>query len=375
MTASTHLSGASYLLVDGSSYIYRAFHALPPLSTSTGEPTWVIHGVISMLKKLQTTYPSHHIVIIFDAKGKNFRHELYPDYKAHRAVMPDELIQQIEPLYAIIKAMGLPVIMQEGIEADDIIGTLATTFTSSGKSVIISTGDKDFAQLVNTHITLIDTMKHTTLDIQSVEQKFGVPPHLIVDFLALQGDSSDNIPGVPKVGKKTACLLLCHLGGLEAIYHKINQVPTLPIRGARTLVDRLLTYKEQAFLSYKLATICTHLELKNFPLKIFSKKTPDIPLLHQWFKRLEFRSWLNKLETASQDAFFKHHMKQPSAHYEIITSEKTFLHWLEKLKASTCFAFDTETTAINYMQAKLVGLSFAVDPYHAAYVSFRTRLP
>jgi len=248
------MSVAPIVLVDGSSYLYRAFHALPPLNNSKGQPTGAIKGVVNMLRSMIKTYPNSCIVVIFDAKGKTFRDDIYPEYKAHRPPMPDEMRLQIEPIHNIIKAMGLPLIIIEGVEADDVIGTYAQQATQLQIPVIISTGDKDMAQLVNEHITLVNTMTNTTLTHQGVLDKFGIPPALIIDFLALMGDSTDNIPGVAGVGEKTALGLLQGIGSLEQIYANLEAVRELPLRGAKKLPELLQAEKDNAFLSYQLAT-------------------------------------------------------------------------------------------------------------------------
>ena len=359
-----------YILVDGSSYLYRAFHALPSLSTANGQPTWVVRGVISMLRRLQATYPGSSLVVIFDAKGKTFRNDIYPDYKAHRPPMPDELREQIAPLHAVIKAMGLALIMHEGVEADDVIGTLAGMIVSDGQPVVISTGDKDMAQLVSEQVTIIDTMKNTTTDIAGVEEKFGVKPSLIIDLLALQGDQSDNIPGVPKVGEKTALALLQNIGGLEAIYNNLEAVASLNIRGAKSLAARLGEHREQAFLSYDLATIRTSLDL-NITLDDLTADNGDKAALLDWFKKLEFRTWIAELEGASPalsaDTVTE---DEQTTEYTTVTSQEALDKWLRQLDSSALFAFDTETTSLNYMQAELVGVSFAVEPCKAAYIPF-----
>lgn len=362
----------TYILVDGSSYLYRAFHALPPLTTSKGQPTWVIRGVISMIRKLMDGYPQSSIVIVFDAKGKNFRNDIYPEYKANRPPMPDDLRNQIEPLHNIIKMMGLPLIMHEGVEADDVIGTLATMIANQGQSVLISTGDKDMAQLVSDNITLIDTMKNQFLDKEGVEKKFGVCPALIIDLLALQGDKSDNIPGVPKVGEKTALALLQTIGGLEAIYNNLDAVTALKIKGAASLAERLETFREQAFLSYDLATIRIQLDL-GIKLEMLQRKTPDNDQLLDWFKKLEFRAWVKELEKTLLESDEKKptdaiQTPEFSPVYETITDKAALLSWINQLKSASYFAFDTETTSLNYMQAELVGVSFAINAHHAAYV-------
>ncbi|RLT93648.1 MAG: DNA polymerase I, partial [Ketobacter sp.] len=251
------------VLVDGSSYLYRAFHAMQraDLRNSKGQPTGAIRTVTSMLRKLQKDYPDSPIAVVFDAKGKTFRDELFAEYKAQRPPMPDDLRSQVEPTHEIIKAMGMPLLIIEGVEADDVIGTLARQATEKGIEVVVSTGDKDMAQLVNDHVTLINTMTETTLDRAGVLEKFGIPPELIIDFLALMGDKVDNIPGVPGVGEKTALGLLQGIGGLAELYNNLDAIPELPIRGAKTLPKKLEENKEQAELSYQLATIKTDVEL------------------------------------------------------------------------------------------------------------------
>jgi len=249
------------VLVDGSSYLYRAFHALPPLNNSKGQPTGAVKGVISMLRRLQKDYPGSPMAVVFDAKGKTFRDELFDKYKAHRPPMPDELRAQIAPIHKLVRAMGLPLLIVEGVEADDVIGTLACNAAALAQPVVISTGDKDMAQLVNAHITLVNTMTNTVLDEAGVINKFGVPPSLIIDYLALVGDSSDNIPGVSGVGEKTAVPLLTEIGGLDQLYQQLDKVATLSVRGAKTLATKLEAEREQAYLSYLLATIKTDLEL------------------------------------------------------------------------------------------------------------------
>ena len=249
------------VLVDGSSYLYRAFHALPPLTTSDGQPTGAIKGVLNMLKRLIKDYPDSPMAVVFDAPGKTFRDELYEQYKAQRPPMPDDLRAQVEPLHDCVKALGLPLLCIEGVEADDVIGTLARRATEAGRDAVISTGDKDMAQLVNEHITLVNTMKDETLDVAGVKEKFGLPPERIIDFLALMGDKVDNIPGVAGVGEKTALGLLQGLGSLEEIYASLDKVETLAFRGAKSMAAKLEKERENAFLSYRLATISTDLDL------------------------------------------------------------------------------------------------------------------
>ncbi|WP_373188447.1 5'-3' exonuclease H3TH domain-containing protein, partial [Halopseudomonas sp.] len=241
---------APLVLVDGSSYLYRAFHALPPLMTSSGKPTGAVKGVLNMLNSLRRQYPDSPFAVVFDAKGKTFRDELFEHYKSQRPPMPDDLRMQIEPLHASVRAMGLPLLCVDGVEADDVIGTLARQRAAAGFPVVISTGDKDMAQLVDERITLVNTMSGTVLDIDGVKEKFGVSPECIIDFLALMGDKSDNIPGVPGIGEKTAVGLVAGIGGgLDLIYANLDKVPELPIRGAKKLPEKLLEHKEMAYLS------------------------------------------------------------------------------------------------------------------------------
>ncbi len=352
------------VLVDGSSYVFRAFHALPMLTTSSGQNTGAIRGVISMLRRLQQQYPDSPVAVVFDAKGKTFRDDIYPEYKAHRPPMPEELQEQIEPIHDIVKAMGLPYICEPGVEADDVIGTLARQAAEQGRAVVVSTGDKDMAQLVNEHVTLVNTMTETVLDPDGVRDKFGVGPELIIDLLALMGDKVDNIPGVPGVGEKTALGLLQGLGGLEEIYAHLDEVAGLAFRGAKTLAPKLEQEKEQAFLSYQLATIRTDLELALAPGDLHNAE-PDRDALVAWFTRLEFKSWLEDL---LQEGGQQPTPEQASRDYEIVTTQADLDRWLEALQAAELFAFDTETTSLDYMQALVVGVSFAVEPGRAAYV-------
>ena len=356
------------LLVDGSSYLYRAFHALPPLSTSSGQPTGAVRGVVAMLRKLQKDYPGGQLVVVFDAKGKTFRDELFDQYKAHRPPMPDDLREQVAPLHKVIRAMGLPLLIIDGVEADDVIGTLAVQMAKSKRHVIISTGDKDMAQLVNEHVTLVNTMTDTTLDEDGVEAKFGLPPRLIIDYLALMGDKVDNIPGVAGVGEKTALALLQNLGSMEDIYANLDRVQGLPVRGAKSLGDKLAKNREQAFLSYQLATIKTDVPLDLSDQDLLPVE-PDAARLKQLYKELEFKSWLEELvvdaDVGESLQTKKSHEKQD---YIAITDQSSLDNWLVKLKNAALFSFDTETTSLNYMDARIVGLSFAVEPGEAAYL-------
>lgn len=380
------------VLVDGSSYLFRAFHALPPLTNSQGFQTNAVRGVISMIRKLQKDYPDAQLVIVFDAKGKTFRNDLYAEYKANRPPMPDELRDQIEPIHQIVRAMGLPLLIVDYVEADDVIGTLAAQAKKQEIDVVISTGDKDMAQLVNGRVTLINTMSNELLDSQGVEEKYGVKPRYIVDYLALMGDKSDNIPGVPKVGEKTAVGLVSGLGSVEDIYANLDKVATLSFRGAKTLAPRLEEHKEQAFLSKELATIKCDVELE-FALEDLKSSQQDTEQLKDIFTELEFRAWVTELggsipaaakakgttkesaeqapteaakEVASEGA--QEVALKPEVKYDIIFDQKTLDAWLEKIKQKKLFAFDTETNSLNYKEAKLVGFSFAVEPFEAAYV-------
>ncbi|MAY35479.1 MAG: DNA polymerase I [Spongiibacteraceae bacterium] len=353
------------VLVDGSSYLYRAFHALPMLTTSTGRNSGAAKGVINMIRRLKKDYPKATIAVVFDAKGKTFRDEIYPEYKANRPPMPEELREQIEPIHAIIKAMGLPLLAIEGVEADDVIGTLSAQASRAGKSVLVSTGDKDMAQLVNEHVTLVNTMTDTVMDPAGVNEKFGLPPELIIDYLALMGDKVDNIPGVPGVGEKTALALLQSLGGLQDIYQKLDQIPELPIRGARKLPEKLAAEREKAELSYELATIKLDVDL---PLA-FDEIEPGAEnadeLLH-WYRELEFNTWIDEVLAGGETA----PAEQLPVEYDVVMDKALFERWLKQLEAAPLFAFDTETTSLDYMAARVVGVSFAVEAGKAAYVPF-----
>ncbi len=358
------------ILVDGSSYLFRAFHAIPLLTNSSGLHTNAVKGVISMIKRLQKDYPGSQLVVVFDAKGKTFRSDIYPEYKAHRPPMPEELREQIEPIHQIIRAMGLPLLIEEGVEADDVIGTLASQALEHQQDVIISTGDKDMAQLVNEHVALINTMTDTFMDVDGVKEKFGIPPEHIVDYLALMGDKVDNIPGVPKVGEKTAVGLIAGLGSLESVYERLDDVKTLDFRGAKTLAPKLEEHKEQAFLSKELATIKCDVELQHGLTELHSQPQDEAVLL-DWFKQLEFKAWIAELSSQESATNAGEEESTPIAietQYDIIFAQSELDAWLERLKASELFAFDTETTSLNYKQARIVGVSFAVEPGKAAYV-------
>ena len=359
-----------FVLVDGSSYLYRAYHAMfkADLRNSAGESTGAIRGVIAMLKRLEKDYPNSQIAVIFDAKGKTFRDDIYSYYKAQRPPMPDDLRSQVQPVYDIINAMGFPLLIIDVVEADDVIGTLTQQATEKGIDVVVSTGDKDMAQLVNEHVTLVNTMTETTLDIAGVKEKFGIPPELIIDFLALMGDKVDNIPGVPGVGEKSALALLQNLGGINAIYEDLEAVRTLAFRGAKTMPEKLADNKEIADLSYLLATIKCDVVL-DVTVDELINQPRDIDALHALFSKFEFKSWLTELYNSAESTGVV-----PAApivteqHYETILTEDRLQYWLEALKAAPLFAFDTETTSLNYLDARLVGLSFAIEPGTAAYL-------
>ncbi|MGO2766832.1 DNA polymerase I [Pseudomonas taetrolens] len=367
------MSQAPLVLVDGSSYLYRAFHALPPLTTSKGLPTGAVKGVLNMLKSLRKQYPDSPFAVVFDAKGGTFRDDMYAEYKSNRPSMPDDMRVQIEPLHASVIALGFPLLCVEGVEADDVIGTLARSSAAADRPVVISTGDKDMAQLVDGHITLVNTMTGSVMDIEGVKEKFGVAPEQIIDYLALMGDSSDNIPGVPGIGPKTASGLLMGVGGgLVDLYEKLDVVPTLPIRGAKNLPAKLEEHREMAFLSYQLATIKIDVPL-DIGLEDLHLKAPDCEKLIELYTVLEFKSWIAEVEREAKRAGQVVVHEEPVAEeaesqYETILDQARFDVWLKKLNDAKLFAFDTETTGIDAQQAQLVGLSFAVKPGEAAYI-------
>ena len=368
------MSQAPLVLVDGSSYLYRAFHALPPLTTSKGLPTGAVKGVLNMLKSLRKHYPDSPFAVVFDAKGGTFRDDMYAEYKANRPSMPDDMRVQIEPLHASVIALGFPLLCVEGVEADDVIGTLARSSAAADRPVVISTGDKDMAQLVDGHITLVNTMTGSVLDVEGVKEKFGVSPEQIIDYLALMGDSSDNIPGVPGIGPKTASGLLVGVGGgLVDLYEKLDIVPTLPIRGAKNLPAKLEEHREMAFLSYQLATIKIDVPL-DIGLEDLHLKAPDCEKLIALYTELEFKSWIAEVEREAKRAGQVIAQEAPvesadtEVQYEIILDQARFEVWLKKLQDAQLIAFDTETTGLDAQQAQLVGLSFAVKPGEAAYI-------
>ncbi|MHA2716089.1 DNA polymerase I [Vibrio owensii] len=375
------------ILIDGSSYLYRAFHAYPGTMSNGEIPTNAVYGVVNMLRSMMRQFASDRIAVVFDAKGKTFRDDMYPEYKANRPPMPDDLRCQIEPLHNVIRAMGLPLICIPGVEADDVIGTLAYQASQQGMPVLISTGDKDMAQLVDDNVTLINTMTNVVMDREGVVEKFGIPPELIIDYLALMGDKVDNIPGVPGVGDKTATALLQGIGGLTKLYENLDDIAALGFRGSKTMAKKLVDNKDNAMLSYELATIKLDVELEDTPESLL-KAEPSTDELIKLYGQLTFKSWLNELleggtgvveadestgATRGGSASSKADMdtsavKIDRSQYETILDEASFNVWLDKLKASELFAFDTETDSLDYMVANLVGLSFATDEGIAAYV-------
>ena len=376
------------VLVDGSSYLYRAFHAFPPLTNREGEPTGAMYGVVNMLKSLISQVEPSHIAVVFDAKGKTFRDELFEQYKSHRPPMPDELRSQIQPLHAIIKALGIPLISVEGVEADDVIGTLAVQAAKEGKHVLISTGDKDMAQLVNDHIMLINTMNNTLLDREGVIEKYGIPPELVIDWLALQGDSSDNIPGVKGVGEKTALALLQGIGSIKTIYENLDKVAELSFRGAKTFAPKLLAEKEMADLSYLLATIKTDVEL-DVTHDQLTTSPQDRDKLVELFGKYEFKKWLNEVMNGTNPVTTSTKERIPTNYevtqaaekteniakveidrskYETVTTETQLTKWIKKIQAEKLVAVDTETNALDVMSAELVGISFGLASGEACYI-------
>ena len=380
------------VLVDGSSYLYRAFHAFPPLTNSAGEPTGAMYGVLNMLKSLISQVQPSHIAVVFDAKGKTFRDEMFEQYKSHRPPMPDDLRKQIQPLHDIIRALGIPLLVIEGVEADDVIGTLAVAASKANQKVLISTGDKDMAQLVDDNIMLINTMNNTLLDREAVIEKYGIPPELIIDYLALMGDSADNIPGVAGVGEKTALGLLQGIGSMAEIYANLDKVAELPIRGAKKLGDKLLAEKEMADLSYRLATIKTDVALDITPEQL-TLGASNNDQLTEYFGRYEFKRWLNEVMNGAdsitnnneQPTKINHYQVTPAlaqdnsdealpaiqidrSRYETLLTEADLNRWVEKLKQAKLFALDTETDNLDYMAANLVGISFALENGEAAYL-------
>lgn len=366
-------ASAPTILVDGSSYLFRAYHAMPPLTNSDGHPTGAIRGVINMMRKLQKDYPESQIIVIFDAKGKTFRNDMYPEYKANRPSMPDELRVQIQPIHDIIKAMGLPLLVIDGVEADDVIGTLAAQATEAKRDVIISTGDKDMAQLVNEHISLINTMTETFMDVDGVVEKFGVRPDQIIDYLSLMGDKVDNIPGVEKCGPKTAVKWLAAYETMQGVIDNADSVKGKIGENLRAALDFLP-------LSYELATIKCDVELEQDIADIETQPANKEALLES-FTEFEFKGWVAELggkldakvtdskstKDATNEAIVAP-AEVTETDYQIIFEQAQLDEWFEKLSKAELFAFDTETTSLNYMEAEIVGFSFAIEAGKAAYV-------
>ncbi|MGQ8367044.1 DNA polymerase I [Glaciecola sp. 1036] len=374
-------SSSPLVLVDGSSYLFRAFHGLPPLTNSKGNDTGAIYGVVNMLRSLVKEYNPECMAVVFDAKGKTFRDDIYKEYKANRPPMPDELRTQIEPLHTIVKAMGFPLIVEDGVEADDVIGTLARQASEQGRACVISTGDKDMAQLVDEHVTLINTMTKTTMDKQGVVEKFGIPAELIIDFLALKGDKVDNIPGVPGVGDKSAIAMLNGIGGVKAIYDNLEKIAELDFRGAKTMANKMAEYKEQALLSYELATIKTDLSLEYKPDSLQMQEM-DRATLKELFTELEFKKWLAEVSGEEKD-YIEEAIGSKSessssttsvdsdfdlSAYKIIFETSELDELISKLEKAEIYAIDTETTSLDYMEAEIVGLSFALSDNDAYYI-------
>ena len=349
-----------FILVDGSSYLFRAFHALPELINAQGQQTGAIYGVLNMLRKLVDTYQPKYMAVVFDAKGKTFRDDLYPQYKAHRPPMPDELSSQVPPLLELVSASGLPMLQVPGVEADDVIGTLAGQATEAGWKTVISTGDKDLAQLVNEQVSLINTMNDSVMDDQGVAEKFGVEPGQIIDFLSLVGDSADNIPGIPKVGPKTAAKWLSQYGSLDELVAHAGDV-----KGK--VGENLRAHLDQLPLSKELATIRCDLEL-GVDLYDLSVKPPELDTLRSWFERLQFKTWLRQLNNETGGVAEQHQAAVVDVEYQTLLSRQEFVDWLQRLQQSELFGFDTETTSLDYMQAQIVGLSFSIEPAQAAYL-------
>jgi DNA polymerase-1 len=349
-----------FILVDGSSYLFRAFHALPELINAQGQQTGAIYGVLNMLRKLVDTYQPKYMAVVFDAKGKTFRDELYPQYKAQRPPMPDELSSQVPPLLELVSASGLPMLQVPGVEADDVIGTLAGQATEAGWKTVISTGDKDLAQLVNEQVSLINTMNDSVMDDQGVADKFGVEPGQIIDFLSLVGDSADNIPGIPKVGPKTAAKWLGQYGSLDELVAHASDV-----KGK--VGENLRAHLDQLPLSKELATIRCDLEL-GVDLYDLSVKPPELDTLRSWFERLEFKTWLRQLNNETGGVAEQQRAAVDEVEYQTLLTRQEFVGWLQRLQQSELFGFDTETTSLDYMQARIVGLSFSIEPAQAAYL-------
>ena len=345
------------ILIDGSSYLYRAYHALPPLMSSKNQPTGAIRGVISMINKILLDHPNSPLAVIFDAKGKTFRHEMYKDYKANRPPMPEDLVKQIEPINQIVEALGIKLLSIKGVEADDVIGTLAKEASEAGLDTVISTGDKDMTQLVNKHIKVVNTMSNELLDEKGVENKFGVKPKLIIDYLALVGDTSDNVPGVEKVGPKTAVKWLIEYGSLDEIIKNAEKISGKVGENLRNGLSQLHVSKELVTIK---KDVSLEVGVKDLMVGKRNKK-----LLEEIYTELEFKAWLEKEETPEKEA--KEEVTKQSK-YELITKIKQLEGWVTKIKKSSLLALDTETTGLDYMDAKLVGISLSVKSGEAAYI-------
>ncbi len=353
-------AAAPLVLVDGSSYLFRAFYALPELTTTRGQPTGAVRGVIAMIRKLAKDYAGSTVAVVFDAPGKTFRNDLYSEYKANRESMPDDLRAQIQPIHDIVKAMGLPLLVVPDVEADDVIGTLARQATEAQLDTVVSTGDKDMAQLVSDHVTLVNTMTDTVMDRAGVIDKFGVPPELIIDYLALMGDSVDNIPGVPKVGPKTAAKWLNQFGSLDDIIARADEIKG---KVGENLRDTL----EQLPLSRELTAIKCDVEL-DVGVTELAATEPDRELLRQYFTELEFKTWVDEVEPGGEAAATAAPAPVVEAEYACVTELGELDAWVEQLRGAGVFAIDTETTSLNYMEAELVGFCLATQAGHAAYV-------
>lgn len=386
------MDNKTFVLVDGSYYMFRAYHGMPELANAKGEPTGAIFGVINMLRKLFNEYQPDYLAVVFDAKGKTFRNDLYKEYKAHRPPMPDDLVCQIAPIHDIIRALGLPLLIIDDVEADDVIGTLATQASKQSLNTYISSGDKDLAQLVDDHVRLVNTMNNTDLDKDGVREKYGVPPSSIIDYLALMGDSVDNVPGIPKVGPKTAVKWLAQYESLEEIVHHADEIKGKVGESLRANLDQL-------YLSKKLVTLKLNVDLEFKPHELI-QTDPDKEALRDAYSNWQFRSWLSELDQTEKNNNDKQAQtrirKQSSPtsskgenpiaapvpihkpmlkitstdkqEYETIFTVEALDHWIDKLEQSDLFSFDTETTSLDYMEAQLVGLSFSTEPGEAAYV-------
>ena len=360
-------SKSPFVLVDGSSYLFRAYHAMPDMSNSKREPTGTIYGVINMMRRLLKDYDPEYLAVVFDAKGKTFRNDMYKEYKANRPPMPDDLRDQIEPIHNIIKAMGLPLICVPGVEADDVIGTLSEQATALGIDTLISTGDKDMAQLVNEHVSLVNTMTGVDMDVEGVKEKFGVPPERIIDYLALIGDTADNIPGVPKVGPKTAVKWLGLYDSIDGVIKNAEEIKGKVGENLREFMDKLP-------LSRDLVTIKCDVELDENP-ETLKRQEPNYAKLSELYGHYEFKTWLAEANAGTSPTGGNSNTKKSiveakeiTAKYETIFTDKELDKWLKKLKKADCFSFDLETTSLAYMQAEIVGLSFSTKEGEAAYV-------